>query len=700
MKEIKEHILIVILPLLLLVTEFCFSKYYQYFYMSVADPVYAYLFNGLNLAIGEWELGHTDHPGTPLQILVALIIRIAYFFRKTDLDIIADVLSNPELYLGLTSHLLILLNISVLWFSGSLILKKTNSVRKAIFFQSAIFLFPTIFLKLSMVMAEAFYPAIMMMLITWIVLHLISRSNNSGHTFKYPLVYGVFTGLALATKILLFPVIIIPLLIIRSWKGKISYLLISMISFIVFILPAINKMQRFIQWFLRILFHKGVYGTGESGFDLSAHVNNIKLIAENNLMYVFFYFLLLIFLVFIVSGKISKKIRNKSYFRVFTGLLVFHTLLILLVSKQYSDHYLIAGYLFIPLTAYIVYQLIQQEYPGLFSKFKENNRNFLLIVFIGFNLANVLIKVDIASWSNNPLKETIKYSTENIKSQPRIIVSSGAFDSPFKESGLYFGLSYSGKLKSRYAAMLKKLYPDTYFYFNRQNLLNDWSSLYFAEDIFRKYDSVFVYVKDRDSLLIRNLSDKFIHLGESSGIKIIQQDYYKNQQSKESLYKFKCIDRIDDRNVKHIERTYCNCEEKDSSGQFLTGSEGCFVSKAFLQTDESSFRGTYSVKLSPEEPYGLDMFFKVNPGDQFRLSVWRKSSQGEGVFVFTSFPDKSFYEAGGAVQKYLGEWGKIEFNVEVPESYSGDSCHIYFWNQLQKNTIYLDDLEIERSPKN
>ena len=77
-----------------------------YYLAQNSDPEYAYLFNSLNIAKFEAPT-HTDHPGTSLQLLGAVVIRASYFFSgKTSL--VEDVLSRPEHYLRIMNILLIL----------------------------------------------------------------------------------------------------------------------------------------------------------------------------------------------------------------------------------------------------------------------------------------------------------------------------------------------------------------------------------------------------------------------------------------------------------------------------------------------------------------------------------------------------------------------------------------------------------------
>ena len=76
------------------------------------DPTYSYFFNSLNLLNGMAP-SHIDHPGTPVQFLGALIIKIASL--GSDVDQITDTaLRDPEKYIQLISNVIIFLNSLIL----------------------------------------------------------------------------------------------------------------------------------------------------------------------------------------------------------------------------------------------------------------------------------------------------------------------------------------------------------------------------------------------------------------------------------------------------------------------------------------------------------------------------------------------------------------------------------------------------------
>src|SRR6185436_1662443 len=62
-----------------------------------ADPEYAYLFNALSIAGGHAPY-HVDHPGTPLQMLGAVVLRAIALASGCD-ALVPDVIARPETYL-------------------------------------------------------------------------------------------------------------------------------------------------------------------------------------------------------------------------------------------------------------------------------------------------------------------------------------------------------------------------------------------------------------------------------------------------------------------------------------------------------------------------------------------------------------------------------------------------------------------------
>ena len=81
------------------------------------DPDYFYLLDALNI-LNLTTPGHVYHPGTTVQWLAALILKISHPASSSD-ALTGLVLADPEAYLGLISVFFITLNGLALWGLGA-----------------------------------------------------------------------------------------------------------------------------------------------------------------------------------------------------------------------------------------------------------------------------------------------------------------------------------------------------------------------------------------------------------------------------------------------------------------------------------------------------------------------------------------------------------------------------------------------------
>ena len=116
-----NKLILLIFPLILVLLGTYMKRVIQDYSMFSVDPDYCYLFNGLNLAHHNFPW-HIDHPGTPLQLLSAIVIRLVHLFRNDTLDM--DLFKNPELYINAINYTIIYLQAIVLFFTGLTIFRR------------------------------------------------------------------------------------------------------------------------------------------------------------------------------------------------------------------------------------------------------------------------------------------------------------------------------------------------------------------------------------------------------------------------------------------------------------------------------------------------------------------------------------------------------------------------------------------------
>lgn len=116
-----KKIIISILPICFIFYSIYLRKTEGPYYAGFSDPSYIYLINSLNLAqFNGYGVGHIDHPGTPVQVFGAAVIRIIYLLKNLKDSLSEDVIYNPEYYLtelNLFSSILNAIGIFILGFT-------------------------------------------------------------------------------------------------------------------------------------------------------------------------------------------------------------------------------------------------------------------------------------------------------------------------------------------------------------------------------------------------------------------------------------------------------------------------------------------------------------------------------------------------------------------------------------------------------
>ena len=104
-----------------------------YWLATNSDPSYQYIVNGLHLVKGLVP-NHSDHPGTPLQLLCALICWI-FNIGHSSSDIVIKGLSSPEFYLHAVFVVLMLFSFLTSFALAAYVFRTTKDVLAAVLTQ-------------------------------------------------------------------------------------------------------------------------------------------------------------------------------------------------------------------------------------------------------------------------------------------------------------------------------------------------------------------------------------------------------------------------------------------------------------------------------------------------------------------------------------------------------------------------------------
>lgn len=147
----------------------------------------------------------------------------------------------------------------------------------------------------------------------------------------------------------------------------------------------------------------------------------------------------------------------------------------------------------------------------------------------------------------------------------------------------------------------------------------------------------------------------------------------------------------------------CDAEQLNEKGdKFIAKDDSSvFFNSGKLQSDLAAFNGKYSAITIPKKgafAFGHTIE-NAGPDWYFKVSVWRKSKDGNGVLTSSAKDPKKFYFATNhPVKKRSDGWEMLEMEIYTPPTFWNEPLTFYVWNN-GTDTVYFDDLTIERFEK-
>ncbi len=455
------------MPILVLIISLCCkSSVGEYYTGGYFDPAYAYLMNSLNLSqMSGYGVGHIDHPGTPVQIAGAVIIKLFYTLENKNTDIVSDVISNPEYYLTRINLAFIFLTSLALFILGFSAFRKTGKLFTSCLLQLTLLYPSTVYDHFTDVSSESLFIVAILLFITVIIFYSFGNNDFTRNTnLKYILCFSLVCGFGLACKIIFLPLLIIPLLLIKRNSFKLLFLSLTFISFIIFVIPAISMehILKYYDWLRGIAMHSGKYGTGrEDIIETSSYLENIRKIFTSDFSFTAAYFLILAGLILRLFKNFRDKIRHHRLSNVLTGIFLAMTFQILIVAKHFDSRYMIPAYM-LCVPGLIILSLMLCDFFPAYSK--------KIPVFFGCTILSISlfriaeIYTEYSQYSEK-LAETVNLDNFlKVKYSDCLVINSNIADNIVY--CLYFGADWSGAEKDKYYSEIGRLYPEN-FYFDR-----------------------------------------------------------------------------------------------------------------------------------------------------------------------------------------------------------------------------------------
>src|SRR6185437_9662273 len=689
--------ILAVVPVYLTIVGFIYLKNILALYLYTPDPVYAYLMNGVNLASGHMEVGHADHPGTPLQCLCAIIIFIKHALTGSD-TIYRDVLSNSESYLHTICVTLILLLGLVTFLTGRYVLKHTGNPGIALLFQ---------FVPMGIGLLERSYApcpeALIVTISTFFTAYLfiafIYPTNERVLKNRYTktIISGIFIGLLVSCKFTCAPLILIVPFLLKNYKEQLVYLLASVASFFLFILPAHNAWSYMVEWLGRLLTHDGHYGFGqERVLNPSSFISNLAaMFFKSGITLPIFYGITFLAFIFIIIKSLKKNHNPTPYTKAILGLCFSITAIIIIVAKHYAFYYLTPALVCFPL-ALIVSHKILSETSALYTKIKKP-----LILISGCIFSFAFISSQVNNIPDNTIRKNSlpgiqKFMSER-KTLPVIITTEEEQSSAFIEPSLNFGVVYSGsRMRFIYYNFLQARYPNSFEYYIPENRLFQWAEPVIPAQIFSKSSKVLVYFKGKGAKkeIEKSILDTFCKMPNGTLLGQYQK-VYSDTASCEDIYEISADSVLAARLLANNKKIFCDIEKMASDKQSFISSDSIYHFKNVNELSQDFHHsGNNSIKMDSKAQYGLTAAIPAKSNYLISASIWRKSFDGAGGIVFTAKDGGQFYQAGAAIIEN-GEdgWKKIEYRCQVPSDYKNDSVQFYLYYDGHKKA-YFDDLNI------
>jgi len=646
------------------------------------DPNYIYLLNGLNI-LNFQPVGHVDNPGTPVMEICAAVIAVSHLVKPgPSAEIVQDVLSDPERYLGIIRVVLVVLGTLAVFVAGFVIYRSTRDVFAALMVQISPFLSVT----LMDVVWTKVSPEPLLFFTTILLSALLIRhfSDKNDRSSRYVWLYALLSGFGLATKATFLPLLIIPFVVLKGWKNKLFFVAGTVIVFFIFIIPAIPALIYMYEWFENLFTHSGVYGQGEKNIiDFSSYTRAVRDIFVNNKIFTLFTLAAILFFLFsAVLPGIRQKLLPRSV-RFLAALLLANLFSVIIVAKHYhQNHYLIPA---LTLTGTSLFFLIVNISGVVRWRFAKTTFQVSLLSLLAVVIFSRYV----------PAIRTIDYWYEatNLETQKVEELVEGDYGDHKRiyyfptslnvYSALAFGNAYSA---GQHLTEIKALYPDVLLFNSYNRSFYFWGAELSLGDV--------ISASGNDILLIGGPMNSS-EAAEISRTVIPLQTVFKGYTSALYAMDKKALE-AGTFQIKDGYFSTLNCDL-----EVLTADQQNFICRDYeishlgTVTSEVSRSGIYAVKLTESNAYSLGLnLSNVESGRRFKVSVWRFSDTNQGVLVVTSDPGKiMYYQQGDFLQQDEKGWKLIELSFTVPENIGTNQIRVYVWN-TGKGAVYFDDLTI------
>jgi hypothetical protein len=507
LKDLMKYsrtLLLLIFPFFTLIAGAYFRNILGDLSLRSVDPDYVYFSNGLGVSQGFFDTGNIFHPGSPLQYFTGLIFRLVYLIRSPGVPYLDDVFINPDLYMSVVSISFIGVLTSALIVSGFAIYRITGSIIYSMLIQTTVFL-PIIWYDLiGRVVPETMQSLPVLVLAVLVIFYY--KKEKLPNSLSDIWLLALACAFGLSAKVTFIPLLLIPVIIIENWKGRIKFLMLTFVFFLIMSVSVLLKLEVFWNWTTNIFLHGGEYGAGQANIINLADFKK-NLISIVKLEKWFFQMILISFLVLVFHLVIIRKKGDRHTIRFTLSVLTAIVVQLLIVSKHFAHRNIIPALLLLPLVIYFTSELLRKQSKNKIYNFTIH---FIVVLFLAFTVRNQFLWLPVKSNAMyndvHNRKETQTFISTLDKNSIRIITSQ-SYGCPFPEYSLMYSTAWAeNSLKPVYAEVLGRLYPYTYQHTTWDDRFQYWAEKFDVGKILSSDKLVYLYIeRDDEELYSRTL---------------------------------------------------------------------------------------------------------------------------------------------------------------------------------------------------
>ncbi len=502
--EKHQKLLLIIVPILYLVAGIYFRLLLGNLSLRSVDPDYVYFMSGLSISEGFLKVGHIDHPGTPLQILIGIIFRIVFLFRGNNVSYIEDVFLHPDLYLSSANLFITVITTALLVYAGYKTFHITKSVFYAVLVQTAPFL-PVIWYDLIGRITPELMMPFPIILLTVLVIKIYYTENSV--SYKTVILLALVSAFGLSIKLTYILLWLIPFFIVDTWRKRLLFIGLSFTLFFILAIPVTLQLHVFWGWVKNLFMHSGQYGGGKSNIiDFASLGTNLKELYGYEKRYFYVFFSLIAALVAYLSYFRKKAEKRISLLAI--AVIITIILQVVMVGKHYAHRYFIPGLMLQPLMIFLLAELTKKFYPKKVTTFLVSiGIVFFFIWQIQFNKEWLPIKTQ-AIGTDIENRMPTWHVAQSLEKDSYKIIASQNYGCPFIEYTLTYSTVWANhKKQEEYKPILNRMYPDTYNFFTWDNSMKSWGEKFNAQKVVASGKKIYLYLeRNEEELYSRTIS--------------------------------------------------------------------------------------------------------------------------------------------------------------------------------------------------